>query len=99
MFKRVRNVVGATVMAAAVVVTPIAGASAAAAPDTQRQNGLVNVQLIDVVSHNQVAASVPIGVAANVCNLSVAAVLAAAASTGSGCTATVDQRTFQRLTR
>ena len=60
---------------------------------------LVNVTLIDVASGNQVAVAVPIGVAANVCNLSVAAVLAASQQGGSACTATVDHRTFQRLTR
>jgi hypothetical protein len=99
MFERVRNVVGATIMAAAVVVTPMAGASAAAAPDAQRQSGLVNVNLINVASGNQVSVAVPVGVAANVCGLSVAAVLSAAGTGGTVCTATVDDRTFQRLTR
>lgn len=67
-------------------------------PD-RRMPALVNVILIDVLSGNQVAVAVPVGVAANVCGISVAAVLAAAASTGTGCTATVDQKTFQKLTR
>lgn len=69
-------------------------------PD-RRMPALVNVILIDVLSGNQAAVAVPIGIAANVCNISVAAVLAAAASssTGTGCTADVSHKTFQKLTR
>ena len=67
-------------------------------PDRQLP-ALVNINIIDVLSGNNVAVSVPVGVAANVCGVSVAAVLAAAASTGTGCTATVDNKTFQKLTR
>src|SRR5215212_8475120 len=98
MFEQVRNVVGATAIAAAVVVTPLAGASAAAAPDAQQQNGLVNVALEDVVTHNQIGvlANVPIGVAANVCGVDVAAILAAAGS-NPACTAHVDQATANQL--
>ena len=98
MFERVRNVVGATALAAAVVVTPLAGASAAAAPDTQNQGGLVNVALVDVASGNNISvlANVPIGVAANVCGVSVAAIQAAAGSSPA-CTARVDQATASQL--
>jgi len=75
MFERVRNVVGATAIAAAVVVTPLAGASASAAPDAQRQNGLVNVSVLDhngnVLSNNRVGVGVAAQVAANVCGLTV----------------------------
>jgi hypothetical protein len=75
MLKRVRNVVGATAIAAAVVVTPLAGASAAAAPDAQRQNGLVNVSLCNAgggcVNHNNVGIGVAAQLAANVCGVAV----------------------------
>jgi len=67
-------------------------------PD-RRMLALVNVTLIDVLSGNQVAVAVPVGVAANVCGLSVAAVLAAAANGGTVCTATVSDKTFQKLTK
>ncbi len=55
--------------------------------------GLVNVTLADVVdvNNNQVIAQVPIGVAANVCNVSVAAVLAAAANDTAACDANNNQ--------
>src|SRR4051812_159237 len=78
MFERVRNVVGATAIAAAVVVTPLAGSSAAAAPDAQ-QAGLVNVSVVDVANHNTILSynNVPISaavpVAANVCGIEVQA--------------------------
>src|SRR4051812_21530919 len=69
MLKRVRNVVGATVLAAAVLVTPLAGASAAAAPvavpEAQRQVGLVNV------AFRNTSITVPINAAANICGLAV----------------------------
>ncbi len=92
MIERVRNLVGATVVAAAVVATPMAGTLASAAPDAQAQEGLVNVQLVDVASGDNIGvlANVPIGVAANVCGVSVAAIQAAAGS-NPACTARVTQ--------
>ncbi len=59
--------------------------------------GLVNITLVDTLSNNnilngsQVTVAVPIGVAANVCNTTVA-ILGAAAGTGSfACTAGTTQ--------
>jgi hypothetical protein len=54
-----------------------AGASSASAQGPVVTGGLVNVTLTDVVdvNNNQVIAQVPIGVAANVCDVSVLQVL------------------------
>jgi hypothetical protein len=89
MIERVRNVVGATVIAAAVVVTPIAGASASAAPvavpeaQISLANGLVTVQIVDAVdvTNNRILQNVNVGVAANAlvqaCNIAVSAAVLA----------------------
>jgi hypothetical protein len=63
--------------------------SAVAAPVVT--GGLVNVTVTDVLNNNQVNAQVPIGVAANVCGLSVAAVAAAAATGPVDCTSSTTQ--------
>lgn len=56
-------------------------------------NAFVPITLVDVidVNGNQVIAQVPVGVAANVCGVSVAAVLAAAGTDDSACTAFNEQ--------
>jgi hypothetical protein len=57
--------------------------------------GLVNVTLVDVLSHNEVAVQVPIGIAANVCDVNAAVLLAAVRDTGSAmCDATADSIAF-----
>ena len=96
---QIRRTAAALTATAALTLSGAAvAAPASAAPVVT--GGLVNVTLVDVVdvNHNQVIAQVPIGVAANVCNLSVAAVLAAAGTDGAACTATNNQlpRAFQR---
>ncbi len=61
---------------------------------------LVNVTLVDVASGNQIGAvlQVPIGVAANVCNVNAAVLaLAAQSADGASCTAEVDQDTAADL--
>jgi len=99
MFEQTRNLIGAAFIAASVTVTPMAGASALAAPDAQRQEGLVNVALVDVASHDNIGvlANVPVGVAANVCGVNVAAILAAAGGTAPVCTAQVTQQQANQL--
>ncbi len=61
---------------------------------------LVNVQIIDVLSHNQTVVSVPIGVAANLCpSVSLALLLAASNSGRTACTATVSHSDYIKLTK
>jgi hypothetical protein len=45
--------------------------------------GLINVTLVDVLSHNNVAVQVPVGVAVNVCDVNAALLFAAIEDTGS----------------
>ena len=59
----------ATVFAGGVV---LAGASAPAQAAPVITGGLVNVTIVDVLSGNQVTAQVPITVAANLCDVTVA---------------------------
>jgi len=54
-------------------------------------NAFVPITVTDVLNGNQVNVQVPIGVAANVCGLSVAAVAAAAANGPVGCGAATTQ--------
>ncbi|SNS12240.1 Small secreted domain [Geodermatophilus saharensis] len=80
--------------ASAALVTGTAGIAGAQPLIT---GGLVNVTLVDVLSGNEVAVQIPIGVAANVCGVSVG-VLAELANTGDvRCEGTVEQlpRAFQ----
>jgi hypothetical protein len=60
---------------------------------------LVNIIVFDVLNNNNVNVQVPIGVAANVCGLSVAAVLAAAGTGPVDCSSSTLQQlpvAFQR---
>ena len=60
---------------------------------------LVNIIVFDVLNNNNVNVQVPIGVAANVCGVSVAALLGLAATGPVNCTATTLQQlpvAFQR---
>jgi hypothetical protein len=99
MLKRAKALLVATAFASTLTVGAM-GPSASAA----QQTGLVNVAIEDtnVVLAPQVGAviQVPIGVAANVCNVNVA-VLSALAS-GTRCDSTVNQRTesaFEQIQR
>ena len=90
------------IMVAAALATATAAAPAIAQVDLNNSQGLVNVTVDDVsilnnfLNETQIAAlnnvsvpitvQVPIGVAANVCNVS-AAVLGQSRATGGGCTA------------
>jgi len=57
---------GATVFAAAALFGTVAG------PASAQQNGLVNVDISNVLNNNNVQVTVPINAAANVCGVSVA---------------------------
>jgi hypothetical protein len=94
-----RNMVGALAIGVATVVSPLAVSPVMGAPDTQQQEGLVNVALVDVVSGNNIGvlANVPIGVAANVCGVSAAVLLAAAGGNDPACTARVTQEQANQL--
>ena len=79
MMEQARNLVGAVVIAASVVMTPMAAPAAAApvaVPDAQVQTGAVNVTVRDIstgdiISNNQVGIGVAAGIVANVCGLTV----------------------------
>jgi hypothetical protein len=65
MFKSMR--VRASILAAAVATS----LCIAAAPASAQQQGLVNVEVSNVLNDNEVAVAIPINAAANVCGVSV----------------------------
>lgn len=81
MLTHARNLAGALAVGSAVLLTPVAPAMAAV--DAQAQNGLINV--------SGVAVAVPIAVAANACNINVAALSSALAQGNGRTTCTSDQ--------
>ena len=73
-----------TMIASATAVVAMAGGVATAAPADAAvvgANNLVNVQLTNILNHNQVALQVPINAAANICGVTVG-VLAAGLANG-----------------
>ena len=73
-----------TMIASATAVVAMAGGVAVAAPADAAvvaAGNLVNVQLTNVLNHNQVALQVPINAAANICGVTVG-VLAAGLANG-----------------
>jgi hypothetical protein len=65
------------------------GAAAPASAQPVVTGGLINVTLVDVLSHDNIAVQVPVGIAANVCDVNAAVLLAAVRDTGSArCDAT-----------
>jgi hypothetical protein len=83
--------IAASVGAAAVLAVGMAG-PAAAQPIIISQ-GLVNVTVTDVLNNNEVVVQVPVGVAANVCDVNAAVLIAAIEDTGSAdCDATADSQ-------
>jgi hypothetical protein len=64
---------------------------AQAAPPVLVGGGLVNVVIVDLVDLEEVTVQVPVGVAANVCDVNAAVLIAAIRDTGSAtCTAVAD---------
>ena len=85
--KSIRKLV-ATTFATALMAFGIA-APASAQPVVT--GGLINVTLVDVLSHDNIAVQVPVGIAANVCDVNAAVLLAAVRDTGSAtCDATAE---------
>jgi hypothetical protein len=83
----------ASLFATSLLAVGIAAPGASAQPVIM--GGLVNVTLVDVLSHNEVAVQVPIGIAANVCDVNAAVLLAAVEDTGSArCDADADSIAF-----
>jgi hypothetical protein len=73
------------------------GAAAPASAQPIITGGLINITLVDVLSHNEVAVQVPIGIAANVCDVNAAVLLAAVRDTGSAtCDADADAIAFAK---
>ena len=67
------------------------GVAAPAGAQPVVTGGLINVTLVDVLSHDNIAVQVPVGVAANVCDVNAAVLLAAVRDTGSAtCEATAE---------
>ena len=67
MFKSAKARLAIALTAGAVSVGAVAAPAASAQPVVT--GGLVNVTITDAVSHNQINAQIPIGVAANVCGV------------------------------
>jgi hypothetical protein len=83
----------ATTFATGLMAVGVAAPTASAQPVIT--GGLVNVTLVDVLSHDEIAVQVPIGVAANVCDVNAAVLLAAIEDTGSArCDATSNAIAF-----
>ena len=76
MTMQVRNLVGALVVGTAVLFTPLATVSAA--PEAQRQSGLVNVNVGPTSVLNNANVGVAAQVAAEVCGVSVGPIAALA---------------------
>jgi hypothetical protein len=55
----------------AALATAAVSLGVAAGPAAAQQNGLINVEVTRVLNNNQVAVTVPINAAANVCGVSV----------------------------
>jgi hypothetical protein len=67
------------------------GIAAPASAQPVVTGGLINVTLVDVLNQNNVAVQVPVGIAANVCDVNAAVLLAAVRDTGSAtCDADAD---------
>ena len=81
----------ATVGAAGALAVTSLGVAASAQAAPVVTGGLVAINVSNVLNNNIVVVQVPIGVAANVCGVSVAAVFAAAGNNTPVCTATNTQ--------
>jgi len=72
-----------------------AGVASPASAQPVVTGGLINVTLVDVLSHDEIAVQVPVGIAANVCDVNAAVLLAAVRDTGSAtCDATAESIAF-----
>jgi hypothetical protein len=84
---RARKLVAALFSTAVMAVTVAAPAGA----QPVVTGGLINVTLVDVLSHNNVSVQVPVGIAANVCDVNAAFLLGQVRDTGSAtCEATAE---------
>ena len=83
----------ATTFATGLMAVGVAAPTASAQPVVT--GGLINVTLVDVLSHDEIAVQVPVGIAANVCDVNAAVLLAAVRDTGSArCDAKSDAIAF-----
>jgi hypothetical protein len=75
----------------------VASPAQAAPPNFVGTAGLVNVVIVDLVDIDDVTVQVPVAAAANICNVSVAALLAAIDAGGTAtCTADADSDASNR---
>jgi hypothetical protein len=78
----------ASLFATGLLAVGIAAPGASAQPNIVVGGGLVNVQVVDAVDIGDVTVKLPVAVAANVCDVDAAVLLAAIEDTGSAtCTA------------
>jgi hypothetical protein len=87
---QIRRTAAALTSAAALSVTGIAMATPAQAAPIFT-GGLVNITIVDAVDITDNVVQVPVGVAVNVCNVSIAAVFAVAGTDGAACEAFNEQ--------
>lgn len=87
----------ATVGAAGALAVTSLGVAAPAQAAPVVTGGLVNVTIVDAVDISRVTVQLPVAVAANVCDVDVAILLAAIEDTGTAnCTATAGSRANNR---
>ena len=87
----------ATVGAAGALAVTSLGVAAPAQAAPVVTGGLVNVTIVDAVDISRVTVQLPVAVAANVCDVNVAILLAAIQDTGTAdCTATASSRANNR---
>lgn len=87
----------ATVGAAGALAVTSLGVAAPAQAAPVVTGGLVNVTIVDAVDISRVTVQLPVAVAANVCDVNVAILLAAIQDTGTAdCTATASSRADNR---
>jgi hypothetical protein len=91
---RVRRWIASTVLSGGLAMG-VAAPVAMSTPAGAQQQGLVNVEVTNVLNDNEVAVTVPINAAANVCGVSVNVLSAAIGPSGPGffeCTAGANQQ-------
>jgi hypothetical protein len=85
----------ASLFASGLLAVGVAAPGASAQPVIT--GGLINITLVDVLSHDEITVQVPIGIAANVCDVNAAVLLAAVEDTGSArCTADAESIAFAK---
>jgi hypothetical protein len=80
---------------AATFATALMASGVAAPTASAQQSGLINVEITNVLNHNNIAANVPINAAANICGVTVAVL---SANTANGQSFTCKSTATQTVT-